>query len=88
MEFTKKYEKEDEQFRNKILFTDKSKFNIFGPDICGKIWRKKNTELEESNLILKHGGGNVMVWGLMAAAGVGSLVFIQPKMDPGYIWTL
>lgn len=83
LEFAKKYGNEDEQFWNKVLFTDESKFNIFGPDSRGKIWRKKNTELEEKNLIptVKHGGGCVMVWGSMAAAGVGSLVFIQPKMD-------
>ena len=83
MEFTKKYEKEEEQFWNKVLFTDESKLNIFGPDICGKTWGKKNTELEERNLNLtmKHGGGSVMVWGSMAAAGVESLLFIQPKMD-------
>ena len=30
---------------------------------------------------MKHGGGSVMVWGSMAEAMVGSLVFIQPKMD-------
>ena len=30
---------------------------------------------------MKHGGGSVMVWGSMAAARVGSLVFIQPKMN-------
>ncbi|KAH8419574.1 hypothetical protein KR222_006966, partial [Zaprionus bogoriensis] len=30
---------------------------------------------------VKHGGGNVMVWGCMAASGVGNLVFIDEKMD-------
>ena len=30
---------------------------------------------------MKHEGGSVMVWGTMAAAGVESFVFIQPKMD-------
>ena len=85
MEFTKKYEKEDEQFWNKILFTDESKLNIFGPQSRRKIWRKKNTEQDEKNLIptVKCEGGSVMVWGSMAAAGVGSLVFNQPKMDCG-----
>ena len=36
---------------------------------------------KEKNLILKvkHGGGSVMVWGSMAAAGVGNLVLIQPN---------
>lgn len=30
---------------------------------------------------VKHGGGNVMVWGCMAANGVGNLVLIESKMD-------
>ena len=47
------------------------------------MWRKKNTELETSNLqaTVKHGGGGVMVWGCMAASGVGELVFIDGTMD-------
>ena len=62
LEFTKKKEKEDEQFWNKVLFTDESKFNIIGPDSHRKIGRKKNTELEEKNLIptVKHEGGSVI----------------------------
>lgn len=45
--------------------------------------RKRNTELEEKNLIstVMHGGGGVMVWGCMAASGVGELVFIEGNMD-------
>jgi len=39
--------------------------------------------LKEKNLIptIKHGGGNVMVWGCVAAGGVGQMVFIDEKMN-------
>jgi len=30
---------------------------------------------------VKHGGGGVMVWGCIAASGVGNLVFIESTMD-------
>lgn len=30
---------------------------------------------------VKHGGGSVLVWGCMAASGVGKLVFIDGIMD-------
>jgi len=30
---------------------------------------------------VKHGGGNVLVWGRMNAAGVGNLIFIYCIMD-------
>ncbi|KAH8344912.1 hypothetical protein KR067_010610, partial [Drosophila pandora] len=31
--------------------------------------------------MVKHGGGNVMVWACMSASGVGNLVFIDGIMD-------
>ncbi|KAH8338802.1 hypothetical protein KR067_010016, partial [Drosophila pandora] len=35
---------------------------------------------------VKHGGSGVMVWGCMAASGVGNLTFIETIMDQaGYI---
>ncbi|XP_054087736.1 uncharacterized protein LOC128922137 [Zeugodacus cucurbitae] len=48
-----------------------------------KVWRRANAEMQENNLIptVKHGGGNIMVWGCMAASGVGNLEFITDKMD-------
>ena len=47
-----------------VIFSDESKFNIFGSDGRHMVWRKKNTDLEPKNLIptVKHGGGGVHVW--------------------------
>ncbi|GFT26560.1 transposable element Tc1 transposase [Trichonephila clavipes] len=48
-----------------------------------KIWRKNKTALEPKNVLptLKHGGGNVMVWGCVAHNGAGNLAFIDNKMN-------
>lgn len=86
LEFAKTYLNKDINFWKRVLFTDESKFNLFGNDGRGKVWRKKNAALEPKNVVptVKHGGGNVMAWGAMAASGVGRLVFIDGIMDRYY----
>ena len=73
----------DSTFWNSVIFADESKFNIFGSDGASYVWRKPNTELQTKNLkpTVKHGGGCVMVWACMSAAGVGNLQFIETTMD-------
>lgn len=43
------------------------------------VWRQSNEELNIKNLrpTVKHGGGSIMVWGSMSAAGVANLQFID-----------
>lgn len=67
----------------KVLFSDESKYNLHGSDGRAYVWRKPNTEFHINNTraTVKHGGGSVMVWGCMSAAGVGRLHFIDGKMD-------
>ena len=83
LEFASKYVTMPDNYWDDVVFTDESKFNIFGNDRKQKVWRKPNTELEKKNLkvTVKHGGGSVMVWGCFAASGVGSLVFIDGIMN-------
>ncbi|GFW54917.1 transposable element Tcb2 transposase [Trichonephila clavipes] len=71
-----------QQFWNEVIFSDKRKFNIFGSDGRRMVWRKPNTSGHPKHTIptVKHGGGSVMVWGCMAASGVGKLVFIDGIM--------
>jgi hypothetical protein len=83
LQFAKDHQNKPAEFWDKVIFSDESKFNIFGSDGRQTVWRKKNTELDPKNLkaTVKHGGGSVMVWGCMSAAGVGKLHFIEGIMD-------
>ncbi|CAH2108158.1 unnamed protein product [Euphydryas editha] len=41
LEFAKTYQNKDREFWNKVIFSDESKFNIFGSDGRRTVWRKK-----------------------------------------------
>ncbi|GFT77065.1 transposable element Tc1 transposase [Trichonephila clavipes] len=82
LDFAKSHVNLSDEFWNTVIFSDESKFNIFGSDGRQYVWRKPNTELEKQHLTptVKHGGGSVLVWGCMAANGVGKLRFIDGIM--------
>lgn len=84
--YAKEYISKPRDFWDSVLFSDESKFNIFQSDGRQTVWRKPNTELQKKNLAatVKHGGGGVIVWGCMSAAGVGELEFIDGIMDKKY----
>lgn len=81
--FATKHISEPADFWKNVIFSDESKFNIFGSDGQCYVWRKPNSELLPQNTIptVKHGGGSVLVWGCMSANGVGNLVFVDGIMD-------
>ncbi|GFX19367.1 transposable element Tc1 transposase [Trichonephila clavipes] len=83
LEFAKTYQWKTDNFGMKVIFSDESKFKIFGSDGRRTVWRKPNTALDPKNLrpSVKHGDDSVMVWGCMASNGVGNLVFIDDIMD-------
>uniref|UniRef100_A0AAZ3R8J8 Uncharacterized protein n=1 Tax=Oncorhynchus tshawytscha TaxID=74940 RepID=A0AAZ3R8J8_ONCTS len=64
LEFTKKY-LQTQTMRNKILWSDEAKIELFGLNAKHHVWRKTGT---------KHGGGSIMLWGCLSAAGTGRLV--------------
>lgn len=83
LKFANEHISKDFDFWKKFIFADESKFNIFGSDGRGYVWRKPGEAFSKQNLLptVKHGGGSVMVWGCMAASGVGNLHFIEGIMD-------
>ncbi len=47
------------------------------------MWRQPDEEYKDKCVLptVKHGGGSVMVWGCMSAAGTGELQFIEGTMN-------
>ena len=66
-----------------MLWTEEFKFNRFGPDGKQYVRRPQNQELSPRFTLktVKHGGGNVIVWGSFSWCGVGPLHRIQGTID-------
>lgn len=66
----------------KVLWTDESKFQIFNTNRRVYVRRFKHERTSKRCIVptVKHGGGNVMVWGCFSAAGVGDLVEVTGRM--------
>ncbi|CAF1531494.1 unnamed protein product, partial [Rotaria magnacalcarata] len=66
-----------------VLWSDESKFNLFGSDGKVMVWRSTNEEFSPHCTVptVKYQGGSVMVWGCFPRAGVGNLHFIDGTMD-------
>jgi len=82
-----------------VIFSDESKFNLFGSDGLQYCWRKGGQALDPfyTEKQVKHGGGKVMVWGCITASGVGRLCQVDGQMNSakyisilqeGYLGTL
>lgn len=83
LSFTKKYRHWSKQDWQKVLFSDESKFCLFGTDGVRYVRRPVNTRFNPKyqTPTVKHGGGSITVWGCFSHYGVGPLHRIQGIMD-------
>ncbi|KAI4902934.1 hypothetical protein NFI96_003306 [Prochilodus magdalenae] len=65
------------------MWSDETKIELFGLNSTRHVWRKKNDEYNPKNTIptVKHGGGNIILWGCFSAKGTGRLHRIVGRMD-------
>ncbi len=83
LEFARAHADKDEDYWDSILWSDETKINVFGTDGFKTVWHRKGEEYKEKCMVptVKHGGGSVLMWGCMSAAGVGELHFIDGIMN-------
>jgi transposase len=81
--FAKEHVNWSEADWGRVLFTDESKFEFFGNKRRTFVRRFPNERFQKYCLkpTVKHGGGNVMVWGGISVRGVSRLKLIVGKMD-------
>lgn len=82
-EFAEAHQAKPNDYWQRILWSDETKINLFGSDGVQHVWRQPGEEYQDKCVVptVKHGGGSVMVWGCMSAAGTGDLRFIEGNMD-------
>ena len=68
---------------SKVLWSDESKFNMFGSDGIKYVRRPigLRNDVKYQVPTVKHGGGSVMVWSCFSRDGVGPIYRVQGIMD-------
>ncbi len=82
-QFAEDKQTKDMDYWNHVPWSDETKINVFGSDGVKHVWRQPGEEYKDQCVLptVKHGGGGVMVWGCMSAAGTGELQFIEGTMN-------
>jgi transposase len=81
--FAKRFSHWTDKDWKRIIWTDESKFNLYGSDGRQYCWKRPADPLQSHHLkpTVKYGGGGILVWGCMTPQGVGYLRRIEGKMN-------
>ncbi len=73
----------DMDYWKHVLWSDETKIHVFGSDGVKHVWRQPGEEYKDKCVLptVKHGGGGVIVWGCMSAAGIEELQFIEGTLN-------
>ncbi len=82
-QFAEDKQTKDMDYWNHVLWSDETKINLFGSDGVKRVCRQPGEEYKYKCVLntVKYGGGSVMVWGCMSAAGTGELLCIEGTMN-------
>lgn len=82
LKFAQKYAEQPVEFWKRVVWSDESKFELFGKKQRPRVWIKSGERLLDQNVqkTVKHGGGSIMVWGCFSWSSVGNLVEIEGIM--------
>ncbi|KAK6310868.1 hypothetical protein J4Q44_G00189230 [Coregonus suidteri] len=83
LKFANDHLDDPEEEWEKVMWSDETKIELFGLNSTCRVWRKKKDEYNPKNTIptVKHGGGNIILWGCFSAKGTGRLHRIEGRMD-------
>ena len=82
LDFALKYQYWTVDDWKRVLWSDETKINKFGSDGRQWVWKRRGEPLSDRTTqpTVKHGGGNIMVWGCFSYHGVGQLAEVEGRM--------
>ncbi|MCJ8731803.1 hypothetical protein PDJAM_G00203690 [Pangasius djambal] len=83
LKFAREHLDDPEEDWENVIWSDETKIELFGKNSTCRVWRRKNAELHPKNTTptVKHGGGNVMLWGCFSTKGPGRLIRVKERMN-------
>ncbi|KAJ4924834.1 hypothetical protein JOQ06_003784 [Pogonophryne albipinna] len=83
LKFAREHLDDPEEDWENVIWSDETKIELFGKNSTRRVRRRKNAELHPKNTIptVKHGGGNIMLWGCFSAKGPGRLIRVKERMN-------
>ena len=83
LDFARKYQSWTVEDWKRVIYSDETKVNRWGSDGRKYCWKKGVQPLQDHHIsaTVKHGGGNVMVWGCMTAQGPGFMTRIDGGLN-------
>ncbi|KAK3528860.1 hypothetical protein QTP70_011740 [Hemibagrus guttatus] len=83
LKFAREHLDDPEEDWENVIWSDETKIELFGKNSTCCVWRRKDAELHPKNTIptVKHGGGNIMLWGCFSAKGPGRLIRVKERMN-------
>lgn len=81
--FARKYKDWTVAEWKRVIFSDESRFKLFGSDGREWVWVSKDEQSLARRVkpTVKHGGGSIFVWGCMTSHGVGFMCKINEGLD-------
>ncbi|KAI4877231.1 hypothetical protein NFI96_001655 [Prochilodus magdalenae] len=84
LKFAREHLDVPEEYWENVIWSDETKVELFGKKHNSSCLEERvNAELHPKNTIptVKHGGGNIMLWGCFSAKGPGRLVRVHERMN-------
>ncbi|CDR00776.1 unnamed protein product, partial [Oncorhynchus mykiss] len=86
LKFANDHLDDPEEEWEKVMWSDETKIELFGLNSTRRVWRKKKDEYNPKNTIptMKHGGGNIILWGCFSAKGHDDSIVLRG----GWMWAI
>ncbi|KAK1790610.1 hypothetical protein P4O66_014484, partial [Electrophorus voltai] len=83
LKFAIEHVNDSEKAGENVMWSAETKIELFGINSTRHVWRQRNAEYDPKNTIstVKHGGGNILLWGYFSAKGTGRLHCIERLMN-------